>query len=140
VKRPPPKPSDPKPLYQCTPWDPAKLASYDVRKHVPPEVVEAVNTPHEHEGPKNKPVWLIWLIIDVRVIIDCVCSTPDSAVYHYGALVEKHAGYIREGKVRTHLERIPMDHAFGSSLDPRVIMGGGTPNIRAKLRRVREGD
>lgn len=125
----------------ATPWDPDKLASYDVRRHVPPHVVEQINTPHDHENADgNRPLWIIWVVArDQAPSIDTICDTPDSAVYHYGAVIEGNPTWIREGKLTAHVERVPANHRFASSISDIVFDAGAYGKIKTP-RRYRQGD
>jgi hypothetical protein len=103
----------------ATPWNPKKLAAYDVRRFIPPHIIEVINTPHEHENADhNKPVGIIWLHkIGFPPVIDTLCDTPDSAVYHYGALVEYFQNTANKANLSAYVERVPMNHRFASSLN-----------------------
>lgn len=124
----------------ATPWDPETIASYDVRRHVPPHVVDQINTPHDHENAEgNRPLWIIWAVPQGKQpVIDTICDTPDSAVYHYGAVVESNPTWIRTGALAVHVERVPANHRFASSMSD-VFVGGSTLRTRTP-RRYRQGD
>ncbi len=94
------------------------LDDLDVRRLCPPDLLEAINRPHEHEGLyHNRPVWIIWVqemfrdgTVDVPRI-DSVCSSVDSATTHTGAVFETR----RPGSFRVFVERIPLDHRLMSA-------------------------
>lgn len=78
---------------------------------IPADVESAIVTPHEHEGAQNPPIWLVfrdsgdgdgWWIY-------CACSSEDSARYHWQSA-------HTTPKSRVVVERVPLDHAFGSSV------------------------
>lgn len=102
---------------KATKWARKKLASYDVRQHVPPHIVEVIDTPHDHEGADNKPIWIIWKHHSgYPPVIDTLCDTADSAVYHYGMLAAEIA-QARRADLSAHVERVPANHRFASSLN-----------------------
>lgn len=124
---------------KATPWGKKGLQAWDVRHHVPPHIVDAINTPHDHEGHQNRPLWLIWIVVKDQAtpILDTVCDTPDSAVYHYGAVIEGNPTYSKNGTLTCHVERVPANHRFASSMDPRIFVGGSNKKVRPRRR---EGD
>lgn len=127
-----------------TPWDPKKLFHEDVRNYVPPDVVKIINTPHDHEGDGNRPIWIIW---DVKPgqppQIDTLCDSADSAVYHYGAvgLEIAHAkrGYPNDAQRSVFVERVPANHRFASSISHVVFEMGNYGKMKIP-RRYRRGD
>jgi hypothetical protein len=129
---------------KATKWDPKKLASYDVRQHVPSHVVEIINAPHDHEGPGNKPVWIIWKhLAGYPPVIDTLCDTADSAVYHYGMLASE-IDQAKRTDLLVYVERIPANHRFASSLndvfaDP-TFTTMKQKTARNAFRYAREGD
>lgn len=131
---------------KATPWNPEKLASYDVRRFVPPHVVEVIDTPHEHENSTgNPPVWIIWKYVKgYPPVIDCLCNTPDSAVYHYGALAEGFSRARDPSAITAHVERVPMNHRFASSLNDvfadKTFTSMREKTARNAFRYSREGD
>lgn len=80
---------------------------------IPADVVAAIYRPHQHENADwNKPVWLFMIS---RVDGDgwtpfCICSDARSAVIHYLMYVCDYSN------LRVHVERVPMNHAFGSDM------------------------
>lgn len=106
---------------KATKWDPEKLASYDIRQHVPPHVVEIIDRPHDHEGDGNKPIWIIWKHrTGFPPVIDTLCDTADSAVYHYGMLAGEIAQRLEATAgdgLAVYVERVPANHRFASSLN-----------------------
>lgn len=124
----------------------------DVRRLCPPDLVEIINRPHEHEGLyHNRPIWLIWTqqtfrdgTVDVPRI-DTVCDSADSAIAHIGMVCESY-----HGTVKVFVERIPLNHRFGSSLteagyidaflnQPSAVKLSAYPKTGARLYR-RVGD
>jgi hypothetical protein len=132
---------------KATPWDPEKLASYDLRRSVPSHVVEIINTPHDHEGDGNKPLWIIWKHVEgFPPVIDTLCDTADSAVYHYGMLaseIEQHVRLRNKGTITVNVERVPANHRFASSINDVFTSGTFTaikPSSRNGYRYKRDGD
>lgn len=133
---------------KATKWDPEKLSSYDIRQHVPAHVVEIIDRPHDHEGDHNKPIWIIWKHRPgFPPIIDTLCDTADSAVYHYGMLageIVQRQGYSQTGASDVaFVERVPANHRFASSLndvfsDPNFMKT--KPIGRNARRYARDGD
>lgn len=128
----------------ATKWNPKKLASYDVRHHVPPHVVEVINTPHDHEGDKNEPIWIVWKHQSgFSPVIDTLCDTPDSAVYHYGMLAGEIA-QARRADLSVHVERVPANHRFASSLNDvfadKTFTTMKQKTARNAFRYARDGD
>lgn len=98
-------------------FDRSKLDSWDLREHVPDEVIEIINTPHSHEGEGNQPIWIIWCVNEgCAPQIDTLCDTADSAVYHYGMIAQEIATRKFGNKRVCFVERVPANHRFASSV------------------------
>ena len=93
----------------------------------PPEIREAIDTPHEHEHPEhNRPCWMIWVKGEYTSevwIPGCICSSAESAEYHYFLAVQGHLDFIDPPPFRlerhhreVRVDRVPMDHAFGTEM------------------------
>lgn len=110
---------------------------YDVRKRCPPHLLEAIRHPHSHEGPNNRPLWIIWKKtvghdgIPDGPHIDSIADTEDSAIAHVGMVYESYgnAGYAKE--LHVIVERIPANHRFASSIEEHFTDG--------RLAKVRAG-
>lgn len=91
---------------------------------IPKTVERAITRAHDHEGPNNRPLWLIWkMVIGSDGItdgpqLDSICDTVRSAHYH-AAMLEDRAEWHRRnpghGEFRYHVERVPANHSFGHS-------------------------
>lgn len=92
--------------------------NFDCRRFCPADLIEVIRRPHEHEGPNNRPLWIIWKQLTMRdgtvdvPRIDSVCDDDESAIAHVGMVFE--TDNSREFKV--FVERIPANHRFGSSI------------------------
>jgi hypothetical protein len=92
---------------------------YGTVKEVPEHLVLAIETPHDHEGKGNRPLWIIWKQYVGRngavsgPQIDTVCDTLRSAYY---MLLEENARRTLHLPVIINVERIPANHRFASSI------------------------
>lgn len=90
----------------------------------PEHIERSLVTPHEHEGKRNKPLWLIWKVESARTgvpyfpILDTVCDTEESARYHVAMLLDDSDRQkdVYGQEIFVAVERIPANHRFGSSL------------------------
>ncbi len=96
-----------------------------------PEYIESIiNTPHHRENEHHSPIWLIWEIdrgaTGLRYFpsLSCVCDSIKSARYH--------AQMVLDDKKELMVERVPCNHAFGSSI-PHLQM-----NIHMDMWKKRE--
>ena len=82
---------------------------------IPRRVEQAISTPHEHENEKRPPVWLVWRDRGDGDgwYLYVVCSSPEMARCNYLAALQT---WVKDSGLRAHVERIPLDHAFASSL------------------------
>jgi hypothetical protein len=110
------------PMGEATKFDRTKLKNWDIRRFVTDDVIETINKRHSHEGDGNKPIWIIWsLRADCAPQIDTLCDTADSAVYHYGMIMQEIEAGVQQGRqMSKHLaaavERVPANHRFASSI------------------------
>lgn len=88
----------------------------DLMPQLTPELERAIVTPHEHEGPDNPPVWIVWVVrrsprdnSPEFPSLDSVSLTEAMARYHTRAALESPSATV-------YVERIPAHHRFGSSL------------------------
>lgn len=83
---------------------------------MPTDVVDAIKTPHEHEGAQNRPLWLIWKDRNDGDgwFLDSICDTSLSAVCHYLMVMESSSASCR-------VERVPANHNFASSIQIEII-------------------
>ena len=97
------------------------------KEWMPPQnILDDILTPHEHEGEEhNKPCWMVWIrgpITSGVWVPNCICSTDESALYHYYLATEneRREDYVSIKKfswiIDVRIERVPMDHAFGSDM------------------------
>jgi hypothetical protein len=113
------------------------LPWWDLRRVPIPEDVERdIVTPHSHEHPeKNKPLWLVWALDHGDFPrLDSVADTEDSARYHYRAAVQSGRA------ARVHVERVPANHRFASSLGEWQIEAHQALWKERAARNKREGD
>jgi hypothetical protein len=91
---------------------------------VPEHVERAIVTPHDHEGPNNRPLWIVWKHeiggdgISDGPQLDSICDSERSIRYHVAMMLERQEVYIRSrdrGEFRFHVERVPANHNFGRS-------------------------
>ena len=110
----------------------------DVRQLVPRSLEDAITTPHEHESPNRRALWLVWVVTTARTgvpffpALDSVCDSEESARYHIGAAIETGGG-----RTEVFVERIPANHRFGSSLEDLQMK---THMAMWKSRRELNGD
>lgn len=127
----------------ATLFDRTALQGWDIRRFVTDDVLETINKPHFHEGEGNKPIWIIWsLRADCAPQIDTLCDTADSAVYHYGMIMEEIEMGAQQGRrMSKHraaaVERVPANHRFASSI--AYLFDGpiayGQPKKRSRVSR-----
>lgn len=96
------------------------LDEWDIRRKCPDDLRRGIATPHEHETPHNKPLWIIWRMTIARdgvpdgPHIDSVCDEEQLAIAHVGMVFESyHPSY---GDTKVFVERIPANHRFASSM------------------------
>lgn len=87
---------------------------------LPPEVEKAITTPHDHEGPDNRPLWIIWKVDIGRdgltdgLQVDSIADSEHSARYHIACLLDEVPGRaMTGGELLAHVERVPANHRFG---------------------------
>jgi hypothetical protein len=122
----------------------------EVAKYFTPEIERAITTPHEHEHPEhNKPIWLVWKLVrnlasGVAMFpeLETVCDNEESCRYHV-VMVSEEGTYNRFEEIEVHVERIPANHRFASSLDTfqhRAHMEQWKAREKFKSRRELDGD
>jgi len=89
---------------------------------LPENIRKALDTPHDHEGPNNPPLWIFWKQdigrdgITDGPTIDSIANSPRSAEYHARVLlddVESRSTFADHGQLLIHVERVPANHRFG---------------------------
>jgi hypothetical protein len=87
-------------------------------------IERAIMTPHDHEGPQNRPLWIVWKhVICADGVSDgpqleSICDSERSIRYHAAMMIERHDAHLRSrerGEFRFHIERVPANHNFGRS-------------------------
>lgn len=88
----------------------------------PEHVERAIITPHDHEGPNNRPLWIVWKHeiggdgISDGPQLDSICDSERSIRYHVAMMLERQEAHVRardRGEFRFHVERVPANHNFG---------------------------
>lgn len=89
---------------------------------VPEDVEKAIVTPHDHETPSNRPLWIVWRHTIGRdglsdgPEIDSICDSERSVRYHVAMMLERVEGSRQggdHGDFLFHVERVPANHNFG---------------------------
>ena len=90
-----------------------KLSDLDIRNWCPKSFEPLITTPHEHESKGSPPLWLIWIINGAVTfpVLDSVADSEDSCRCHVGMIL------YSDPDEDVHVERIPANHRFGSSLE-----------------------
>lgn len=77
---------------------------------LPARLEKAIRQKHDHEGPNNPPLWLIWLdrpSWKEGPLLNAVANSVDAA--RYGCFI-----VLDQGEV--WCERVPANHGFASSI------------------------
>lgn len=82
-------------------------------QHIPTDIKNAILKRHSHEGPDNKPLWLLWRIeqesnIPSFPVLDAVCDSIRSIEYHVLIMIND------KPKYKIWVEKVPANHEFGS--------------------------
>lgn len=96
-------------------------------EQIPESVEQAIMRKHDHEGPANRPLWLIWKIQLRRdgavddTALSSVADSADNARYAVASLMGLYLGEIQpRSENHCFVERVPANHSFASSLDSAV--------------------
>ena len=88
------------------------LGELDVRNWCPLSFEPSITTPHDHESKGQPPLWLIWILQPEGFpVLDSVADSEDSCRGHVGMIL------YSAPDADVHVERIPANHRFGSSLE-----------------------
>ena len=109
----------------------------------------AIETPHDHEGALNRPLWVIWKKLTMRdgrtdgPHIDTICDSLEMAYAHVYILLDEPETIA--GNREVYVERIPANHRFASSMaeyftDPSLMRLRDITNPRRRRPIRREGD
>src|ERR1700686_920158 len=114
------------------------LKKHDVRRFVKPELRKAIQAPCEGGYSSADDVWIVWRQYVSEGAsrlpqIYCICTTEEMTEIHIGMAIEGVLDLYEKKLVVIHVERVPTNHAFGSSFNKAMESLGTLPRHRERL-------